>query len=282
MKDLKQIRTAISKLRIVDLNTNEAYGEIQKIIANDIGQVALPSKIFEPGLKLHRCRNRNGELFKDATEISYREDLESITDYGRVNESNQSIFYAADVRPTAISETSKAFRGENYKDIDEISITTGHWESIDNLKMALIVGNAHAQEKNELTKMYATDILEFTKQTFPEEHDKVIELLNFLADEFSINTQGDQNKYKISCAFAQLAFESSDGIVYPSLQRNFEGLNFALKPEVVDKKLRLTTATNDKFKKEGEKSYQHFETQEGTADDKGVIVWGEIQKIEKQ
>ncbi len=144
MRDLAQIKTAISKIRIVDLNSDEAYETIQNIIKNDIGQVALPSKIFEPGLLLHRCRNRNGELFSTASKVSSRRDLDNITDYGRVNEPKQSIFYAADVRPTAISETSKAFRGKNYKDMNEISITTGHWESIDKLKLTLIVGNSNA------------------------------------------------------------------------------------------------------------------------------------------
>ncbi len=128
--------------------------------------------------------------------------------------------------------------------------------------------------------MYSTDILEFTKQSFPEEYEKVIELLNFLADEFSINTSGNPNKYKVSCAFAQLAFESSDGIVYPSLQRNFEGLNFAIKSDVAAKKLRIASATNDRFIKDGEKSCQHSETQEGTTDDKGVINWGETKKVD--
>lgn len=146
MKEISQIKTALSKIRIVDLNSEEAYGTIQSIIKNDLGQIALSSRIFEPGLLLHRCRNRNGQVLNKASEISCRNDLENISEYGRVNEPKQSIFYVADIRPTAISETSMTFRGENYKDIEEISITTGHWKSVEELKLTLIVGSSNAQE----------------------------------------------------------------------------------------------------------------------------------------
>jgi hypothetical protein len=35
----------------------------------------------------------------------------------------------------------------------------------------------------------------------------------------------------------------SDGLVYPGLQRKYEGLNFAIKPESVKDKLQLVSAT---------------------------------------
>lgn len=280
MKELPEIKIALSKLKIIDLNSIDAYESINKIIKEDLVQIAIPSKIFEPGLRLHRCCNNiDDEVFQTIERLSFRQDVKNIKEFGRANEPNQSIFYCADVRPTAISETSKAFRGENYKDIDEISITSSHWESIKELKLTLIIGNKNAQEKNELINHFKIDIEDFTKEIFQNDSVKVFEILNFISDEFACNTMGNTNYYKISCAFAQLAFESSDGIVYPSLQRQFEGLNFAIKPDSVKEKLRFINATHDKFKKVVEKQYQHFETKETLRTEGNKLIWGDIVKI---
>jgi len=267
-------------MRIVDLARLDAYATINEIIKNDIGAIVLPSKIFQHGLKLHRCRNNyNDEVFQTIDGLSFRNDLEEIVDFGRANEPKQSIFYSADVRPTAISETNKAFRGENYKDIEEISITTSHWESIADLKLTLIIGNKSAQEKNELIKRFSIDIDSLTAKLFGKESENIFEILNYISDEFAFNTNENINLYKISCAFAQLAYKESDGIIYPSIQRNLEGLNFAIKPDSVMKKLRFVNATHDVFKKVGEMNYQHCETKDTVRVENSKLIWGETREI---
>jgi hypothetical protein len=112
MKSLSDIKKALSKLRIVDLNRSDAPELIEKIISEDLEEIALPNKIFGPGLKLHRCRNNiNNVDFETIEFLSFRTDPENINDIGRANKKNQAIFYSSDVRPTAIMETSPAFRG---------------------------------------------------------------------------------------------------------------------------------------------------------------------------
>ena len=280
MKGLPEIKIALSKIKIIDLNNDNAYLSIKRIIKEDLAQLSLPSKIFEPGLWLYRCSNNlDNNEFQTIDRLSFRQDLDNIKEFGRANEPNQSIFYSADVRPTAISETSKAFRGEGYKDIEEISVTTSCWESIKQLKLTLIIGNKNAQEKNELVKKFSIDIEALIKELFQNDSDKVFEILNYISDEFTYNSKGNTNNYKISCAFAQFAYESSDGIIYPSLQRQFEGLNFAIKPDSVKEKLRFISASHDKFKKIGEKQYQHFETREASETKGNKLIWGDIKKI---
>ena len=280
MKGIDEIKRAISKIKIVDLNSDYAYSNIEKLIKSDLEKLALPSRVFEPGLRFHRCcNNYDNEEFQTIDRLSFRNDLENITEFGRANKPNQSIFYSADVRPTAISETNNAFRGENYKDIDEISITTSHWESIKDLKFTLFIGNKNAQEKNELVRKFSIDIDTFTKELFKNDSEKVLEVLNFISDEFAYNTNGNSNYYKISCAFAQFAYETSDGIIYPSLQRQFEGLNFAIKPDSVKEKLWFINATHDRFKKVGEKEYQHIETRDTIKTEGNKLIWGESEKI---
>jgi hypothetical protein len=280
MKSLDEIKRAISKIRIVDLNSNDAYSTIENIMKKDLVKFALPRKIFVPGLRFHRCsNNENNKDFESINRLSFRTDLDNITEFGRANMPKQSIFYSADVRPTAISETSKAFRGECYKDIDIISITTSHWESIKELTITLIVGNANAQEKNELVKKYNIDIDQLTTDIFKQDKDKILEILNFVSEEFATNTRGNSNLYKISCAFAQFAYQTSDGIIYPSLQRQFEGLNFAIKPDSIKEKLRFVNATHDKFKKVGEKEFMHIETKETIGNEGDKLIWGETKII---
>lgn len=274
MKSLEEIKKAILKIRNINLDNDNAYSQIEQIIKNDLVEIDLPSKFFEPNLKFHRCCiNYDNTDFQTVERISFRTDLQNITEFGRANMPHQSIFYSADVRPTAILETSKAFRGENYKDIDTISITTGHWESSQILKLSLFVGNKNAQEKNELIKELDTDIEKLTIELFQDESEKVFEILNFISNEFATNTFENNNLYKISCAFAQSAYQKSDGIVYPSLQREFEGLNFAIKPEIVSNKLRLVYATHDKFIKVREKEYNHIESKETTRIEGNKLYW---------
>ncbi len=274
MKEIEEIQRVISEIENIDLNNLYAYSTIEQIIKNDLIQVALPSKIFEPGLKLHRCCINDDENdFKTVDRISFRTDLENITEFGRANMPNQSIFYSADVLPTAFLETSMVFRGENYKNIETISITTGHWESTEKLKFALFIGNKNAQEKNELIRGLNTDVYNYTFKLFKEDSEKILKILDFISNEFTINTEGNSNLYKISCAFAQLAYLTADGIIYPSLQRRFEGLNFAIKPEVVTRKLRLVSATHDKFIKFGGKEYKHRERNETIRIDGNKLVW---------
>jgi hypothetical protein len=181
MKSLEEIKKAINEIRNIDLNDHDAYSRIEHIINNHIVLIALPSRIFDPQLILHRCCiNYDNNEFQTVERISFRTDLENITEFGRGNMPYQSIFYSADVRPTAILETSKVFRGENYKDIETFSLTTGHWESIQKLKFSLIIGSKNSQERNELIRKFHTDIIQLTKELFNDEYENVIEILNFI------------------------------------------------------------------------------------------------------
>jgi len=281
MIGINEIERAISKIRIVDLNEEDAYSKIEHIIKHDIIQIALPSKNFKSGLKFHRCCNNDDiyNEFQTIDRLSFRCDLENIKDFGRANKPYQSIFYAADIRPTAISETSKIARGKNYGNIDKFSITTSQWESISELNLTLIVNNKIAQERNELINAFNVDLDQLTKDIFKNDSEKVFELLNFLSDEFAINTKDNCNLYKISCAFAQLAYQVSDGIIYPSLQRLLEGVNFAIKPESVKEKLKFISATRDIFAKKGENEFIHIDTKSTIGYDGNRLIWGINKKL---
>lgn len=82
MKSIDEIKRALSKISIVDLNRDDAYSAIEKVIKNDLVQLAFPGRIFEKGLKLHRCcNNYEDKDFQNIDRLSFRTDLNNIWDY---------------------------------------------------------------------------------------------------------------------------------------------------------------------------------------------------------
>jgi len=276
MKSIEEIKKVISKLNIVDFNSEDSYKTVENLMKNELLQFALPTKVFEPGMILFRCSNHyDSKDFVTTTRLSYRTDLAEIKEFGRANIKEQGVFYCTDEVATAIGETNSVFRGDGHKNVDSFSVTVSVWRSIAPLEFTLIINNKFAQEKNAVIKKYKTDIDKLIKELFNGEAEQVHEILNFISNEFALNTNGNLNLYKISSAFSQLAFETSDGVMYPSVQRKLEGNNFAIKPSSVDKKLEFVEAYKYKFVKKGESEYVQSEVK-NTIEVKGInIKWGE-------
>lgn len=276
MKNIEEIKRIISRLNIIDFNSDDAYGIIEKVIKTELLQFALPTKIFESGLIFYRCSNHyDMNDFTTTTRLSYRTDLEDINDYGRANIKQQGIFYCADEIATVVGETNPVFRGDGHKDVDSFAVTVSTWRSIKPLEFTLVINNKQAQEKNTLITKYKTDIDKLIKEIFDKEADKIHEILNFISNEFALNTNGNSNYYKISSVFSQIAFNTSDGIIYPSVQRKLEGINFAIKPDSVDDKIEFVEAHKYKFDKKGEIEYIQTEIKKTIEINGTNIKWGE-------
>jgi hypothetical protein len=274
MKTLGEVKAILETIKTIDLNEEDSFDRIVNIIEHDLEKFALPSIELDTGVIIFRSREHSDENdFVSINQISYRTDTENIKNFGRANVPNQSIFYAGDIRPTAIAETCKVFREENPSE-EEFEVTTGRWESTGKIKMSLFISK-NSQESNELLRQYGVDIEELTKEMFPETHQQISEIVNFISDEFANNTNGNDNLYKISSAFAQYAFETSDGVIFPSLQRIYQGTNFALKPEIIDEKFNLTFAIKDKFEKTDTHEFVNTEHKEVTEIIDNKIVWDE-------
>lgn len=271
--DLKKLESALVKLKAVDLTMENADDLIHDIIKQDIVKFAFPNRILEPGFIFFRSRNNYSiPEFTTINDLSYRKDIANIKEYGRANKPNQAIFYCADSKITAIGETSSAARCEKYKTINEFSITTGVWETIDYLKLALIVNNQDAQKKNEIIKGFGEEVEKITKNIFVGEANLIQTFLNFLSNEFAVYTNCNHLLYKICCAFSYYIYKNSDGFIYPSVQREFDGFNIALKPEVVEK-LKLVEATKDTFRKTDEMTYEQIDIKKTTRIENEKLIW---------
>lgn len=108
--------------------------------------------------------------------------------------------------------------------------------------------------------------------------DDLKNLIEFLAKEFTLDIEKDKSNYKITCAFSNYLkenFPELDGIVYSSIKSEFEGVNIALWPEAVDKKISFVAAKKSVFKRIENKTYIECDINESKGYDKynDIIKW---------
>jgi len=186
----------------------------------------------------------------------------------------QPIFYCANDRETAFSETSKLTRENSDAPFD--TLTTGEWEVQEDLTVCAIISNEEIHKLNEGMNSIKNDFQKMIERINSQEG--VTEwwsVFELLAKQFMVSAKGDTSKYKISCAFASYAYEqtgkewtpssknitesslkSIDGILYASIINAEKGINLALKPSVVDdKKIKLLNAMRATMKKLNEANY---------------------------
>lgn len=102
-------------------------------------------------------------------------------------------------------------------------------------------------------------------------------LIRFISDEFSKNTKGDSNQYKISCAFAEKWLkEGIDGIIYPSFQRCFERSNYAIKTEVFDECIDFVDSGIEFLRKKNDFKYEKVSTRLLDRNNLQKLSWSEI------
>lgn len=270
------IDKVFDQLGKIDLASGDYYSLIKKIFEDETSMILFPSIIISKGSKFYRsrCHDYNTVILK-VKELSYRTDIENIIHYGRANRPYQTIFYCGNVRPTAILETGKIFRGNNFKYVDNETITTSVWEAQKDIKLTLFLSSNIAKDKNDLIKSYDLDVDRIINDSFPNDFEKIKHLISRISDEFVKDVKGQHFLYQTSCLFANYAYDFADGIIYPSFQRSFNGLNVAIKPSAVDNKMKFVSALKETFIKTSFKRFQQYSQQEAISYSNGLLSWGE-------
>jgi len=228
----------------------------------------LTFEIAEGKQLLYRVRSHsegNGDyLFKNISELSFRQDITNIRNFGRCNEPFQSRFYASNDEAIAFSEVADIARTNNKKDI--AYFTTSVWKINQGILATSIVELDEIVDENR-------DLLELTKRCFEyletlnfiPQKDDLKSLLKGIALEFTKPSSLDKDAYLFSAAYANYLFNAMgidkkkiEGIVYPtcidkSNTRNF-GLNYVFNNSIVgfDNKIEFVDAYRsrlDKFDK---------------------------------
>ena len=256
--DLKELNNFIHLLKSAkDDISIESYIYIKNLL-NRI-EFDLPCTIYSKGTIFIRTRvhTESQILFKKVNELSYIEDIQKITKFGRANEPGQSIFYCSDIELVSLAETNQIAREQKDKEFEYS--TTGYWISTEDIVAVSLLTNENLRGKHSEIDIMSTDFEDLVKAQNDENAQVVSELLQFLSKEFSTLYEGNSNNYKITTAFANYIYETvnnADGILYPSTMYPNEGFNFAFKPEVIEKKMQFVYAHRTKLEKCGDKKYE--------------------------
>ncbi|MFT3796569.1 hypothetical protein [Flavobacterium sp.] len=261
------------------------FENIKELIRETLFEMPLATAILEKNSTIERIRiNGNRKFFTTQSELSYISDEEIIKtclkNYGRANKPFQSLFYGATEsskiqvpRITAYRETSRFFRESNSILLEGELFTRGTWKNKEDLKIVEIVFCEEVFKSNP-------DILEYYKIQFQQlnEYPEIaLKQLQFFSNEFARKIKSNFD-YKISAAFTDVVLyenqNSYAGIIYPSVQTNYEGNNIVLKPTIVDQHLELKSVSTHRFHRSSKKQFlvNYFYT-EDLGSNKSNFVW---------
>lgn len=245
----------IAKLtELKESNSISSYPHIKNIIKNQ--RIPIAYTEIKPFKLIRQRRHNNGEkFFESAEQLSYRNEILKINNFGRANEPGQGFFYCNDNnnQNTGIAEAVSIFRGN--ENSDEEILTIGAWNVKENLKLAMILpSNENAGINGEFDKM--KDF--FNKFEDCEDYEDMKNLSEFLAKEYTLDLEKHKSNYKITCAFSNYIkeqFPEVDGIIYASIKSEYNGTNIVLWPEVVDEQTEFFAARKSIFKRFPNKTF---------------------------
>jgi hypothetical protein len=263
LPDKSRIIALIDKLKSCNLSRVST----QKIaIALSEGFKVLPfvQREFLEGERILRARlNGNGQVFVSEKELSYRPDVYNITTYGRASMPLQTVFYGTVVSTTLVDalntilwETSEMFNEMHLDTPAEFVFTMGCWTAVQDIRTSEIVFcKRFIDSIPYVRQVYERYLAGYRSQLEPDVVDGMGLILSFYSDEFAKTNITDHQDYLISATYSQLLFDHQgvEGVLYPSTRVDNHGINIALQPFAVEKKLRLNGAIMAKAVVEKEK-----------------------------
>ncbi|MBO9672158.1 MAG: RES family NAD+ phosphorylase [Sphingobacteriaceae bacterium] len=247
-RELQRKLKAFSKLNLA----MTPYSKVLDIVRKEF---LLPVTIAQihSGQYVERIRiNSEPKAFTRKDEISYINDPALIKTFGRANAPGMSMFYGSVMSSrvslpmiSALAETVTELQGIN-KGVctKKMLITLGKWKVKKDLILAELVFNRQAATISADTQMaYQTQLENLAKNHTEFQLKQLVTLLEFYSEQFAKRSDNHQD-YKISAAFTDqiCKIKGIQGVIYPSVQTEFEGTNVALTPEAVDTCLELEEA----------------------------------------
>jgi len=236
---------------------NVEYDKIKNIISKSIRQVPIATAFLRKGWYVDRVRmNKGDELFRKEDDISYIKDQfvmdNYLTNFGRANKPHEVMFYGAvksseisQPRATAIMETCPLLKDRDSVNVEGELLTVSRWRVLEDILLAEIVFDDEAIAKNPDTRQAFNHHMEQIADHPLRELG--LRQIQFFSREFAklVDKHWD---YKISVAYTDLILNDKkpsangfpiEGIAYPSVPSGYKGQNVVLRPDVVDRKLKL-------------------------------------------
>ena len=244
------ITNVINELASIQLEPTAACrGKVHRLVDS-----LMPTYWLHHPLKansiISRCR-------KDPTDLTANsfgcKDAGLIDDFQRASIYRETVFYAAgcdngkieNADVIAMIETSKLHREGHAFGREKIAVS--HWLVKRDIDTAIIchpnvfVDSRVSDPVNDMQRNYIRLLERFPDQALLPEYDKFVE---FIASQFAkIVPEGENHQYMISAYFAHNAFDTVEGIIYPSVQtQGHLGFNVAIRPDVKDDALEFIDA----------------------------------------
>ncbi|MFI5405467.1 MAG: hypothetical protein ACHQ1D_03020 [Nitrososphaerales archaeon] len=198
-----------------------------------------------------RCSPNNlypGEVFKNISRCSYNPYPDTIR-LGRCNYPNQAVFYAAatadtkyiKASTTALLETSFDYYVRK-KSVNRMYFTLSRWQLSRPLKLIVLPFSKRSTTRNnDFKKMNKEfdNLLRDMCQLRPSDYIEIKRFLVYMSNIFC-RMRKKAFYYRISSAFFNVIMslvKDVDGLAYPSAMTKAEGMNLALKKDLIDNKI---------------------------------------------
>lgn len=252
----------INKLKQIDFDSNNS-DDVNNILS--LKPILTMQSVVNRGIYI--VRSRKGGHFTKRSQVTYcpaskcnslqRATLAGNTMFYGVISDDQS--HLENARAISISECSTLCR-EGINSIGREKFSISYWEVIEPLNVISFIADTTFPDikdnilLNDLRKAFIHE-----SNLLPEEDKK---LFRFICSEFS-KIVNSPKEYLISATIATTILNNNkniDGIIYPSVQLGGQaGLNIALSPRSVNKKLYLTRIIDNTLYKNGEQAYIRME-----------------------
>ena len=273
-------------------NTDELY-EIFRMV-KDFDYPVVRFVIYGGSGLIRQRINKKGEEFDEVSELNYPP-FDCVTGYERANVPYQPMFYACSFptdyndentpppRVVSLQETSSFFRDKTASGIERSTVS--RWEVIKDLELVALPFLADYT-------MACKDIM-----TIKEEWNKAIkantlnqdglELIDYMAREIGKVFASNVEYFKIANFVNYLLnvnekTKGVDGIIYPSVPAAGSGFNVAVKPSVVDEKIRFVGASLSHLLKKGEESYLHIVNKSISVEDGHITYQDNVMSDEEK
>jgi len=178
---------------------------------------------------------KTNDFFKTIGDIS-NAPSQNVKNFARCNRPYQSKFYCSENRPTSYWELVEDW-AETKKVGEKIYVTIGEWVLKKSLTAIIVTTPDIADRTSEFDKWHGSIMDKRVSNFDKETQEAMVIFYRYLFKNFRKPAKNDTKTYIITSAYCNLALShssnSANGIFYPSIPYQGQGLNLALNADFV-------------------------------------------------
>lgn len=229
------ILNAVTRLESLNPNDEFAYEEAIRAFLS-IGQFPVLIDKIDSNTSICRTRthSKNESLFEKVSDI-FIAPQNVITNFARCNKPHQAKLYASENRPTSYLELVKNWL-DNFKEGEKIFVTVGQWITQRDFNLVIVTTPDKHERTSDFDKHYGDYLDKYIGQYCNSTRQGFIEFYKYLFGKFRKEAKNDLHTYLITTAYCNLALnrakDKADGILYPSVPANGNGMNLAFNSSI--------------------------------------------------